>query len=70
MADMSSSSVVDVVRIRRLDGWTEICVLDFFRLPLSTRIRHVVERTVEFKKGGDTIDPHAALAELRRLQAA
>ncbi len=67
---MSSNAVVDQVRIRRMDGWYEITVREFFGLPLSTRIRHVLERTVEFRRAGQPVDPHEALAELRRLQAA
>lgn len=67
---MSSDVIVDEVRIRRLDGWYPTTLASFYRLPLSERIRHVVERTVEFRRAGETVDPHTALAELRRLSAA
>lgn len=67
---MEDEAVVDVVLIRWFGGWKEMTPVEFFKLPLSERIRHVVQRTVEFKKAGATVDPHAALAALRRLQAA
>jgi hypothetical protein len=38
-------------------------------LPLSTRIRHVIERTIVFHERGREVDQKQALAMLRRLRA-
>lgn len=43
---------------------------EFFVLPLSERVRHVLKRTVEFRRGGELVPPEDVLAELRRLKAA
>jgi hypothetical protein len=63
-------SAIDSCRIVGPAGWQKIPLDDFFALPLSERIRHVLQRTVEFKKGTEIVPPQEALAELRRLKAA
>jgi hypothetical protein len=47
----------------------DLSVAEFFRLPLSLRIRCVIERTATFYARGREVDRHEALAALR-LQAA
>jgi len=42
---------------------------EFFALPLSDRIRHVIERSATFFKEGREVDRQAALARLRTLRA-
>lgn len=42
---------------------------EFFELPLSVRIQHVIERTARFYAADREIDRVQALAEIRRLQA-
>lgn len=52
------------------DGRHEVLTVDeFFALPLSQRIRHVIERTVTFKLGPTEVDHREALAALRRMRA-
>ncbi|MGH7440493.1 MAG: hypothetical protein ACRENE_32795 [Polyangiaceae bacterium] len=48
--------------------WQPIGVAEFFEIPLSRRIRHVLERTVRFSLRGVEIDRKDALASLRRTR--
>ncbi|MGZ5970884.1 MAG: hypothetical protein ACXWP4_24600 [Polyangiales bacterium] len=49
--------------------WEPVSIEVFFALPLSERIRHVIERTVAFQLRGTEVDQKEALAALRRLRA-
>jgi hypothetical protein len=54
-----------------LDGKQKaISAAAFFELPLSDRVRHVINRSVTFSASGVPIDQKAALAALRRYRAA
>ena len=44
---------------------TELTPDEFFALPLSERIAHVIQRTVTFVKDGREVDRHLVLARLR-----
>jgi hypothetical protein len=61
--------VLDRVVISAPGERRDLSVPEFFRLPLSLRIRCVIERTATFYANGREVDRHAALAALR-LQAA
>lgn len=58
-------------RVVLVDGVASRTLLpdEFLALPLSVRIRCVLERTVTFYLGNDVVDPHAALDALRRRAA-
>jgi hypothetical protein len=43
---------------------------EFFELPLSVRISHVIARRVRFFRRGFEVDRQAALAEIRQRRAA
>jgi hypothetical protein len=62
-------TVFDAVFIEQDGAWKPISVSDFFAMPLSRRIRHVLERTVSFRLRGVEVDRKDALAALRKLQA-
>jgi hypothetical protein len=47
-----------------------ISVAVFFALPLSDRVRHVIERRVTFWAGGVLLEQKEALAAIRRYRAA
>lgn len=59
----------DRVLLKQDGNWVELTVDEFFELPLSHRIRHVIERTVAFKLRGVEVDQREALAALRRMRA-
>lgn len=42
---------------------------EFLTVPLSTRIRYVIERRARFFAQGSEIDSHAALSRLRKARA-
>ena len=63
-------AVFDSVLIDDGGGWRPISANDFFAIPLSRRIRHVLERTVSFRLKGVEVDRKDALAALRRLKSA
>ncbi len=62
-------SVFDTVFLREPSSWREITIDEFFELPLSERVRHVLERNVAFWRDGVEIDKKEALAVLRKLRA-
>jgi hypothetical protein len=47
---------------------TRITVDDFFALPISVRVRHVIERTVTFRLRGAVVDQKEALSAMRRFR--
>jgi hypothetical protein len=61
--------VFDSVIIRENGLPTTITADEFFALPLSVRVRHVLSHTAEFLKRGQPVDQREALAELRRTRA-
>jgi hypothetical protein len=56
----------DAVSICDHGVWRAIGVEEFFEIPLSRRIRHVLERTVRFSLHGVEVDRKDALASLRK----
>jgi hypothetical protein len=60
----------DEIVIRRDGEWHALSVAQFFDLPLSLRIRHVIERSIVFKRQGQEVDQKSALAVLRRMSIA
>jgi hypothetical protein len=60
----------DRVLVRSGADWRVLSPDEFFRLPLPERVRHVIQRTVTFQRGGRPVDQREALAALRRLRAA
>jgi hypothetical protein len=63
-----SRPLFDRVLIREVAGWKQITLDEFFALPLSRRIRHVIERTVACQLNGAEVDQREALAALRRAR--
>jgi hypothetical protein len=63
-----SPPLFDRVLIREGGAWKQISLDEFFALPLSLRIRHVIERTVAFQLNGTEVDQREALAALRRAR--
>ena len=63
-------TMFDAVKIRREGAWREISLESFFALPLSERVRHVIQRTVVFLENGQPVDQKTALAELRKARVA
>jgi hypothetical protein len=57
------------VLLKQGDAWVEVTVDEFFALPLSKRIRHVIDRSVAFQRDGKEVDQKEALAHLRRMRA-
>jgi hypothetical protein len=47
---------------------TKMTVDEFFALPISVRVRHVIERTVTFRLRGTVVDQKEALAAMRRYR--
>ncbi len=66
---MTTEPLFDRVLLQRDGSWQPVTVDAFFALPLSERIRHVIERTVAFQLRGAEVDQKEALAALRRLRA-
>lgn len=58
----------DRVVVSDRDGQRQLTPGEFFALPLSSRIRMVLERTVTFYLGRVEIDRNAALEALRRIR--
>jgi hypothetical protein len=60
------------VRILTPSGWQDSSTDAFFALPLSTRIQHVLQRTVEFRRGrtGEVVSAQDVIAEFRKAKAA
>lgn len=64
-----SGAVFDVVVIDAGGRRRTLSPGEFFALPLSDRVRHVIERTATFYKEGREVDRQAALSRLRTLRA-
>ncbi len=47
---------------------TRMTVDEFFALPISVRVRHVIERTVTFRLRGTVVDQKEALSAMRRFR--
>ena len=62
-------AVFDVVVLESGGRRQTLNASEFFGLPLSERIRHVIERTATFLKDGCEIDRQTALARLRAIRA-
>jgi hypothetical protein len=59
----------DRVVILDHEGRRELSHHEFLKLPLSQRIRCVIERTATFYLGVDEVDRHSAINALRRTEA-
>jgi hypothetical protein len=59
----------DRVVIADDQGRRELSKEDFLSLPLSQRIRCVIERTATFYSGSREVDRHRAINGLRRAEA-
>ena len=46
----------------------KMTVDEFFALPISVRVRHVIEQTVTFRLHGTPVDQKEALAAMRRYR--
>lgn len=64
-----SEQLFDTILLQRDGRWQAISIDSFFEIPLSQRIRHVIERTVRFQLRGAEVNQKEALASLRRLRA-
>ena len=62
------TGVFNTVIVQTGGTWVPMSIEDFFALPLSTRIRHVIDRTVAFQLDGESVDQKDALAALRLLR--
>jgi hypothetical protein len=60
--------VFDEIRILRGGRWDSIELDEFLKMPLSTRVRRIIERSIAFYREGLEVDRKDALAELRRLR--
>lgn len=58
----------DRIVISDAEGQRELSTSQFLGLPLTQRIRCVIERTVRFYWGTQEIDRHAAINAMRRDQ--
>lgn len=58
----------DRVVIFDREGRRELSKHEFLKLPLSQRIRCVIERTATFYSGDEEVDRHGALDALRRTE--
>jgi len=63
-----NDQLFDRVLLFRGGRWEALTVDEFFALPLSSRIQHVIERTVAFQLRGTEVDQKEALAALRRMR--
>ena len=68
-SDSDLEARFDRVFIDDDSGRRELSQGEFLRLPLSQRIRCVIERTATFFDGAREVDRHAAINGLRRSQA-
>ena len=62
-------TVFDAVLLREDGVWKHYPPGEFLSLPLSVRIRHVIERTVRFQLDEQDVEQKAALAAIRQLHA-
>lgn len=61
--------VFDEVHVLRGGRWERIPIEEFFAMPLNTRVRRIIERSVAFYRQGEEVDRKEALAALRKLRA-
>jgi hypothetical protein len=64
-----SSQIFDRILLYRDGQIVQLSIEEFFGLPLDSRIRHVIQRTVTFELAGRPVDQKEALAALRLLRA-
>jgi hypothetical protein len=69
MISTDAGEPFDRVVIRDDQGRRELTKEQFLSLPLSQRIRCVIERTATFYNGVAEVDRHRALNGLRRAEA-
>jgi hypothetical protein len=69
MSSIDDRAIVDTVLLKRGGGWEPIPFEEFFALPLSMRIRHLLENTVRFQCRGVEVDSRDAIDALRKAQA-
>jgi hypothetical protein len=70
MADAGESALMfDAVFVRREAGLTELSVAEFLGLPLTERVRSLIEHKVEFRRNGATVSPADAMKSLMRQAA-
>ena len=62
-----SGLIFDRVLLNTAKGREELTVERFLALPLTTRVKHILTRSVEFYRGKEPVDQKAALASLRKL---
>lgn len=67
---LSPAVQFDRIVIEDARGRRELTKAAFLALPLTERIRCVIERTAKFYDGPTEVDRHEALNGLRRAQAA
>ena len=60
----------DAVFVRREAGLAEMSVAEFLGLPLTERVRSLIEQKVEFRRNGATVPPMEALQSLMRQASA
>jgi hypothetical protein len=60
MDDLPFDSVV----VEQAGGKRSLSALDFMRLPLNERIQVILERRIEFRRGGLTVERSVALQSL------
>lgn len=61
--------VCDRVLIHDDDGTRDLTFDQFLAIPLSMRIRYVIERRAQFFAEGDEVESHVALSRLRKAAA-
>jgi len=66
---LTPTTKFDRVVIEDARGRRELTKAAFLALPLTERIRCVIERTAKFYDGPNEVDRHEALNGLRRAQA-
>jgi hypothetical protein len=62
---VSDALPFDTVEIRDARGTRALTAAEFFGLPLSARLRHVIAKTAIFFRDGAEVDSQAALAQRR-----
>lgn len=70
MSSIDDPTIVDAVQLKRNGAWEPIPFEEFFALPLSRRIRHLLEHTVRFQRRGVEVDSREAIDALRKAQVA
>jgi hypothetical protein len=55
----------DDVHVSDARGERVLTAKEFFQLPLSQRLRHVIAKTATFMRDGEVVDAQTALAQRR-----